>query len=150
MKEKELELVQRTWNALNLIWFAMFFSVLAYTILGLLLKGYVSFSFGEGTLAKIRTLFYILSLGTITYSVHARKSYLKKAAQEKSLEDALEVYKIALIVSLGIAEFIGVFGFLLLLMGDRFYGFPLIITAGLTMLYHRPRRSEILSLKGSK
>ncbi len=150
MKGRDVELVGRVWNTLNLIWFAMFFSVLAYTILGLFLKGYVGFSFGEETLTKIRTIFYILSLGTITYSVYARRSYLRKASGEKKMERALEVYKIALIVSLGISDFIGIFGFLLLLMGDRFYGFPLIITAGLTMLYHRPKRSEILSLRGSK
>ncbi len=150
MKGRDVEIVGRVWNTLNLIWFAMFFSVLAYTILGLFLKGYVGFSFGEETLTKIRTLFYLLSLGTITYSVYARRSYLRKASGEKKMERALEVYKIALIVSLGISDFIGIFGFLLLLMGDRFYGFPLIITAGLTMLYHRPKRSEILSLRGSK
>ena len=101
-------------------------------------------------LAKIRTIFYILSLVTITYSVYARRSYLRKAATEKETEKALEAYRIALLASLGISNFIGVFGFLLLLMGDRFYGFPLIITSGLTMLYHRPRRSEILSLVDPK
>ncbi len=37
-------------------WFAMFFSVLAYTVLGLFLKGYVAFSFGEGTLSKLQPL----------------------------------------------------------------------------------------------
>ncbi len=147
MDEREIQLIGRTWSLLNLIWFIMFFSLLAYTVLGILLKSYVSFSFGEETLGKMRTLFYLLSLGTITYSVYARRSYIRKALEERKLERALEIYRIAVIVSLGISEFIGVFGFLLLLMGDRFYGFPLIITAGLVMLYHRPKRGEVLSLR---
>ena len=149
MDGKELRLISRTWSLLNLIWFAMFFSLLAYAVLGIILKSYVGFSFGEETLAKLRTIFYLLSLGTITYSVYARRSYIRRASEEKNLERALEVYKVAVIVSLGISGFIGLFGFLLLLMGDRFYGFPLIITSGLTMLYHRPKRSEIASLKRS-
>ncbi len=146
MKEEKLRKITGTWSSLNLIWFAMFFSVLAYTVLGLFLKGYVAFSFGEGTLSKVRTLFYLMAIGTITYSVYARRTYLRKAYGEKSFERALELYRIAVVVSVGVADLIGVFGFLLLLMGDRFYGFPLLITAGLAMLYHRPRRSELQPL----
>ncbi|WP_457599734.1 hypothetical protein [Hydrogenivirga sp.] len=149
-KEERAKHIQKTWNALNLIWFAMFFSVLAYTVVGLFLKGYVGFRFGEDTLGKLRTLFYLLSIGTITYSVYARRSYLSRAVAQKKFETALDTYRIGVIVSLAIAEFIGIFGFLLLLLGDRFYGFPLMITSGLTMLYHRPRRSELLQLQGSK
>lgn len=110
----------------------------------------MGFEFEEGALSGIRTLFYFLSVGAITYSVYAKRSYLKRAGGEKRLEEALEIYRIAVIVSLVISEFIGVFGFLLLVLGDRFYGFPLLITSGLTMLYHRPRRSEILSLQSLK
>ncbi|RLJ70960.1 hypothetical protein BCF55_1249 [Hydrogenivirga caldilitoris] len=149
-REERTEYIGKTWNILNLIWFAMFFSVLGYTVLGLFLKGYVGFEFGEESLNRLRTLFYLLSIGTITYSVYARRSYLRRAGKEKKLEKALEVYRIAVIVSLAISEFIGIFGFLLLVLGDRFYGFPLLITSGLTMLYHRPKRSEILSLQSLK
>ena len=146
MKRELIDKASKTLSTLNLIWFAMFFSLMVFAFLGVFLKGYIALSFGEKDLQVVRTIFYLLTIGTVTYSVYARRSYLRKAEGEKDIDRSLELYRIAVIVSLGISEFIGVFGFLLLLLGDRFYGFPLILTAGLTMLYHRPKRSEILWL----
>ena len=150
MGKEDAEKIRSLWSSLNMVWFAMFFSVLIYAVLGLFLKGYIGFTFGEEGLKKVRTIFYLITIGTITYSVYARRSYLAKASAESSFDGALNTYRIAVIVSNAIAEFIGVFGFLLLIMGDRFYGFPLLITSGLAMLYHRPRRSEILALQEKK
>lgn len=146
MKEDRLRKVASKWSALNMIWFAMFFSALAYGLLGLLAKGYIGFSLGESTLSKLRTVFYLLSIGTITYSVFARRTYMRRAEKTEDFEKALELYGTAVIVSVVVASSVGVLGFLLILAGDRFYGFPLLITAGLAMLYHRPRRDEMLSL----
>ncbi|HIQ31077.1 MAG TPA: hypothetical protein EYH49_02815 [Aquifex aeolicus] len=141
------DLLTGTWSVLNLVWFVMFFSVLFYAVLGLFIKGYVGINLNEETLSRIRTLFYVLSVGAITYSVYGRRVYMGRAREKKKdLSTALELYKNAVVVSVGVSNSIGVLGFLLLVLGDRFYGFPLLITAGLTMLYHRPRRSEMLSL----
>jgi len=146
MRRELIDKASKTLSTLNLIWFAMFFSLMIFAFLGVFLKGYIALSFGEADLKIVRTIFYLLTIGTVTYSVYARRSYLKKGKEGRSIDRSLELYRIAVIVSIGISEFIGVFGFLLLLLGDRFYGFPLILTAGLTMLYHRPKRSEILWL----
>jgi hypothetical protein len=145
MKRESLEKVGKAWASLNVIWFSMFFSLLLLTMVGILLKGYIGVSFEEKTLSSVRTLFYLLTIITVSYSVYVRNFYMKKAKEEKG-EFALETYRRAIVLALGISESIGIFGLLLLLIGDRFYGFPLVITAGLVMLYHRPRRGEMLSL----
>ncbi len=146
MKKEDLNLIAKTLNGLNMIWFSLFFSVLAYTVAGLALKGLVGITFGEKALNYIRTFFYLLTLVNITSAVYIRNKHLEEARERKNLEEVLEMYKKAVIVSVSVAELIGVYGLLLLLIGDRFYGFPLVITSGLVMLYLRPRRGEILSL----
>ncbi len=142
----EREALKGTWSVLNTIWFVSFFSVVVYAFLGLLLKGYVGFSFGEDTLNRLRTFFYLLTLLTITFAVYRRNRVVGRARNAKRREDRLLLYRRAVIESAGIMDVVGVYGFLLLLFGDRFYGFPLMITAGLGMLYLRPKRSELQEL----
>ena len=146
MDKKSLELVAKTLNALNMIWFSLFFSVLLYVVAGIALKEFISVELGEKTLHYVRTFFYLISLVNITYAVYIRNKYVGKAKQKKSMEEVLKTYREAVIVSVSLGSMIGVYGFLLLVAGDRFYAFPLAITSGLLMLYLKPRRGELLSL----
>ncbi len=146
MNRKDLELVTKNLSALNMIWFSLFFSVLLYTVAGIALKGFISTELGEKPLRYVRTFFYLISLVNISYAVYIKNRYMGRAKQSKNVEEALKIYREAIIVSASLASMIGVYGLLLLIAGDRFYAFPLAITSGLLMLYLKPRRGEILSL----
>ena len=135
---------------LRIIWGAMLFTLMIYLGVALLLSDSMEPSLaGTGVMKIMRAVLYGVSVTVLFVSWFVRRRMLRRMNGGISVRSALGKYASAVIVSLALAESIGIYGFLLFLLGgestDLYF---LIALAAGAMIFHRPRTEEVLAMTG--
>ena len=97
----------------------------------------------------IRNILYGLAIFTI-FLIHILRKFMLTALKSSLLSNRpslLAKYTIAVIVSLLLSESIGIYGFVLFLLGDDFRTLHIFIgISALAMFFYRPKREELETL----
>jgi F0F1-type ATP synthase membrane subunit c/vacuolar-type H+-ATPase subunit K len=151
--------IEKGYRRLYIIWMALvaslFFYILICHMLGDAYRQNIKPGYPYETMQKSLLLVSIVQLGLSLYfrkfllssrsSVH--KSKLTPRISSQSVSPELAKYFIAVLVTNALSESIGIFGFVLFLLGDTYetlYLFMAISTVA--MIYHRPKKDELLGL----
>jgi hypothetical protein len=150
------EEIGRGLKILNAIWLAMLASLAIYMILALQLQSEVKTSMDADTFAVLRSVLYTIALATLLLTRYVWKRVLsaKKGQEEPPrrsiyplLKPALQRYSSAMMVALAMLESIGIYGFILFMLGKNNTDLCLLIFASAAaMCMYRPKRDEIVAI----
>ena len=137
---------------LKFIWGAMLFSLFLYLFVAVQLGPRLPVTMDAAVFAKLRLALFAVALVTPLFIPVLRRAILAAAGQEPKGNQAfrhplLQRYASATIVSLALAETLGIYGLILFLLGhDPTDLYLLLIASAAVMIYFRPRRDEIVAL----
>ena len=150
---------EKGFRVLWIIWAAMLGSLFIYVFIchqwGDQLRPTMSPNF---PLDLMRKILYGIALFTLLLTHFVRKLILVRRARETQPVSSLAPgttnqptllakYSIAMIVSLALSESIGIYGFMLFLLGDSFQTLHIFIGLSvIAMFYYRPKREELETL----
>jgi glycopeptide antibiotics resistance protein len=150
------EEIGRGLKILNAIWLAMLASLALYMIVALQVQEQVKTEMDAETFAVLRSVLYTIALATLLLTRYVWKRVLNaKKGQEQAhrkslytpLNPALQRYSSAMTVALAMSESIGIFGFILFLLGKNAIDLNLLIIASAAaMCMYRPKREEIVEM----
>ena len=141
---------------LNFIWYTMLGFLAVYFLAGMFLKGSLRHSPRDPAfLSTLRWTLYFVSAGTFFLAclfkrmLMGSKRVLKGWTQvtERQQHPAVARYTTAVVISLALAESIGIYGLILYFFkGDVADLVSLIVLSAVAMILCRPRREELLGL----
>jgi len=150
---------EKGFRVLWIIWAAMLGSLFIYVVIchqwGDQLRPTMSPNF---PLDVMRNILYGIALVTLLLTHFVRKLILHRRAgapqpvsshapRMTSQPTPLARYSIAMIVSLALSESIGIYGFVLFVLGDSFQTLHIFIgISAIAMVYYRPKREEFETL----
>lgn len=150
--------VDKSMVTLKIIWGGMIFSLLMYLGLGLYLaekfRGGLS---DPGTVTMLRAILFAASLVSLAASKILRvKTFARARAAGRArgqehegvnLRAVLGVYATATIISLALAESVGIYGLILSLLGGSTTDLFILVGLGVAaMVHYRPRSEEVMAL----
>jgi F0F1-type ATP synthase membrane subunit c/vacuolar-type H+-ATPase subunit K len=156
LEAQEKEAITKGMQTLWFIWAAMLGSLLIYI--------FVCHQWGEGfgsaegtgiPLELLRTILYGVAVVELIISYYLRKFMLKgrSSAAGAHIVGGLATmnqppfvghYSAVVIVSLALSESIGIYGFVLFLLGDGFQTlYTFMVVSALAMVFYRPKREEL-------
>lgn len=138
---------------LKVIWFAMLFSLVVYLLVAMQIGDTVKVSMEPAVVAILRGAFFFLSFIILFVTKFIRKMVLSakggsanRPAQSLS-HPILQKYTTTMMISLALSESIGIFGFVLFLLGkDALDLYVLIAISAAAMFIYRPKKDELVSL----
>ena len=146
------ELDQGLRNA-KILWATLISSLAAFVVLAQMVGEKINVSLPAQTFTTLRTVLYVVSLCTIIGSRILRSKMLSTSNQPtRSLTDSgtapvVRRYISAMVISLGLAEAVALYGVILYVLGKNQVDlYALILAAATAMLRHAPKRSELLDL----
>jgi hypothetical protein len=145
------------------IWAALLLALAVYVIIAHAVNDRLSTDAGTGTLlGTLRIVFYCLAAAQMLLSYYLRRRSPAAAPGRSqaipflgTLErtnpalgnPAISAYMSRVVISLALSESMGVYGFVLFLLGGGFGTLYIFVAlAALGMLYHRPRLDELVRL----
>lgn len=150
ISDMELDKGMRT---MTVIWAAMLFSLVVYLLLATQIGATVKTALTPDVLDLLRTIFYLLAVAILCATRFVRRSVLagKGVANQKASptlsHPLLQKYLAAMLIALALSESVGIFGFVLFLLGGQTVDLYLLIgLAAVAMLAYRPRKDELLAL----
>ncbi|TAN37513.1 MAG: hypothetical protein EPN25_15330 [Nitrospirae bacterium] len=156
--KEEMERIDKGMSTLYVIWAAMFLSLAMYLFVGLYVKDTLTITLEKNVVDMLRNVLYVVSLITLVAAGFVRKLLLSvkdkstpgaagRASAQSDRPSALGRYSTTLIISLAMAESIGIYGLVLFFLGKNepdLYLFILVSAA--VMLVYRPKKDDIVSL----
>ncbi|MDB9823022.1 hypothetical protein OAC89_04900 [Deltaproteobacteria bacterium] len=159
LAEDEKKVIEKGLLTLWIIWAAIMVSLFIYVFIchqfGNEIRGGMN---QDIPLPLFRNIFYAIALITL-FAAHFFKRFMLAVKSSSALAKALKPapnaeqspllakYSTALIVSLALSESIGIYGFVLFLLGDGMQTlYTFIVISALSIYYHRPKREELEAL----
>lgn len=142
-------------KTMRIMWFSLFIPLAVYAGLTPLIAEKIHIILPQQSFATLRAALYVVSLFTLIGSRAVRKLILSaKKPVRKSVAnahahtvEAIRKYTTAMIVSLALAEAIGIYGLVLYLLGKNQTDlYLLILLSAAAMVLHFPKRNEILAV----
>jgi len=149
VEAQEKEAIAKGMQTLWIIWAAMPGSLLIYIFICLQLgEGFMGTERTEVPIDLLRNIFFAVGAVTFFIAFFLRRTMLSvRAGLPKSKLNAapfVPKYATAVIVSLALSEGIGIYGFVLFLLGDSFQTlYTFIAVSALAMVFYRPKRVEL-------
>lgn len=149
MTDQELE---KGLVPLKIIWYAMLVSLLVYLFVGLQVGADMRIEMADDTLAVIRPALYGAAFLTPILIRYIRKYLLAPKGpsiiqNRTSQHPILQRYTIAMVVTWALSESIGIYGFILFLLGKNTVDlYMLVLVSALVILLHSPKKEEIVDL----
>ncbi len=150
-KRKQLQAAMMT---IWIIWGAMIASLLLYVVVALLLGDHLLSreTFDPGLLTTLTRIFMAISAALLLVAFFLRRSLLNR--QPEMIAEPVQApplptgqYMTNLLICLALCEAIGIFGFVLYMLGGDFTTFVLFIAVGLAgMIYFRPSSRHVEKL----
>jgi len=139
---------------LNIIWFAMLGSLVMYLALGFFIGTISEAIVDDATCSILRPVLYIFSFIVLLAIGPVRKRLLATRMQggpaQAPHQSGLQHYSVAIIVSLAMAESIGIAGLFLFLLGQNPIDlFLLIAASAAAMFLFRPNKEELREFSAS-
>jgi hypothetical protein len=139
---------------LNIIWCIMLLSLAIYLFAGLLVTGNLQTSANEDSYTVLKSVLYILTCLILLATWYMRKFFLSRKVQSvqttssQALDHpALQKYFVASIMSWALSDAIGVFGFIIFLIGRNITDlYIFIFIAAISMFQYRPKKQDIIGL----
>ncbi len=151
--------LQRGLRTLWIMWAGMFGSLFIYIfICHQLGVGKMSPMGSDFPIKTVKNALYLVVMAELAVSYLLRKHLLKAQSPQSRLRHlqmtshrathpAVALYTTAVILSLAIAESIGIYGLLLFLLGEDFRTlYMFIAVSALALFYYRPKREELEDL----
>jgi F0F1-type ATP synthase membrane subunit c/vacuolar-type H+-ATPase subunit K len=139
-------------STLKAIWFAMLASLAIYMFVGLQVAENLRVSLNHETFGVLRTVLYTVAVVTLIITRYLKRLFLSaKGEQQTAIQidqlTVLQKYSTAMIVTWSLSESVGIYGFVLFLLGKNTVDLYLLtlISAGAMILY-RPRKDEVTDL----
>jgi len=158
LSAEEQERVGRECRTLNFIWLALVISLFVYAVLGMYLEDRIFVPMPGRQFALFQTALYAVAPLTVVMSFFVRKFMLsgkrrvaggaaRPSDSGTRRHPAVALYAKAMVVSLAMAESVGIYGFVLFLIGkNRSDLYVWMLVALALMLLYRPRREQVLDL----
>jgi len=146
---QEKDAIEKGMQTLWFIWAAMLGSLLIYVFLCYQLSETIRSSAGSDSFIELfRNILFGVGAVTFFIAFFLRRTMLSvRAGLPKSKLNAapfVPKYATAVIVSLALSEGIGIYGFVLFLLGDSFQTlYTFIAVSALAMVFYRPKRVEL-------
>jgi flagellar biosynthesis protein FliQ len=137
---------------LNIIWCTMLVSLVIYLFVGLQVASNVHTSVNEDSYTVFKSVLYVLTCLILIATWYLRKFFLSRKIQPVQAAQvldhpALQRYFVASIIAWALSEGIGIFGFILFLLGRNTTDlYILILIAAIAMFLYRPRKEDIISM----
>ena len=156
MEAQEKDAIDKGMQTLRVIWAAMLGSLLIYVI--------ICHQLGEGLLGAegnglsidlLRKIFFGVAAAELIMTYYLRRYMLKGRSSVAGINTSrgsstlnqppfVGHYISVVIISLAFSESIGIYGFVLFLLGDSFQTFYTFIgISALAMVFYRPKREEL-------
>ncbi|MBW1660439.1 MAG: hypothetical protein JRJ48_08080 [Deltaproteobacteria bacterium] len=147
--------VDKSIKNLHIIWFFLLGSLAIYLFIGLYLKETLNPQI-RSTLPSdtLRWALYLISAATFIMIYFLKKIIIKAAARaesragrSKDQHPVIARYTTAVVISLAVAESIGIYGLILyFLIGQTEDLISLMVLSAVAMILHRPKREELSRL----
>ena len=162
LDEAEKKVIERGMMTLWLIWGAIFISLFIYVFIAHALgEGIRQTPMNESDLSLLRNILIVVGIFEIFIIHMLRRFMLPKGPEEYGVENReraahpeassfLSLYTKATIITLALAESIGIYGLVLFFLGDSLQTLYLFMAASaVIMFYFRPKKHELESLMGN-
>jgi magnesium-transporting ATPase (P-type) len=156
LEAQEKEAINKGMLTLWVIWGAMLGSLFIYIVVCYVLgEGFVSAEESNLPIGLLRKILAVIGVVVALVAYFMRRSILSgknRIPQPKPVERTAEwntipfvaKYVAAVIVSLAMSESIGIYGFVLFLLGDSFQTlYTFMVVSALAMVFYRPKREEL-------
>ena len=150
------EILSKELRTLRLIWQAMLGSLAVYLFICLQFGDTIQQPQGEKfPLGVLKNAFYVAAAIEIVFIMFVRRLMLKTAphksdAQKHSNTSPLARYTTIVLISLAIADSIGIYGLILFMLGEDFQTlYIFLFLAALMMFWHRPKTEEYQQLSNN-
>ena len=150
--ELENEEVKKVWRIVKIVWVALFGILFLHLFMGISIANQIEKPIDESFIRNLRIALYVLSVLTVIAINYIRRAIvLSKAAIKRRNNDIknpyLVKYLVAMIVALSLAESIGIYGFVLYVMGKNIIDlFLLVFVATFAMFYYRPQKQDVINI----
>lgn len=145
------EALQREYRITLVIWIAILAALAIYVILGHALMGREFIDTATIPLALIRTILAAVGGAMLVGSFFIRRRMLEAPADGSTPDaaGAASKYRSATMITAGICEAVGLFGLVLIFLGDGLATLYLFnVVAAVALVLHRPRLEELEQLAG--
>jgi uncharacterized integral membrane protein len=159
LEAQEKVVIDKGMQTLWVIWAAMLGSLLIYIfICHQLGEGFMGTERTELPIGLLRKIFFGVTAAELIMTYYLRRFMLKGRPSVASINTArgsstldqppfIGHYSSVVIISLAFSESIGIYGFVLFLLGDSFQTlYTFIAVSALAMLFYRPKREELNKL----
>ena len=142
-------------TTMQIIWGAMLFSLAVYVVIATQFGDDIRIEPGvmPEVLDIVRTVFYLLALAILFVTRIVRKAVLAGKGMAVSSQPSalshpvLQKYLSAMMIALALSECIGIFGFVLFLLGKNALDLYLLVAlSAAAVVAYRPKRDELLDL----
>ncbi len=144
--------MDRLLAVLKVIWMALLGSLAVYLVVGRFVAPEFASPVSGETFAILRTALLVLGFVTLIAAKYVRRLILgatgRAAGPDQDRQaSVLQRYSSAVIASLAMSESVGVYGFVLFLLGKSAMDLYLLAGISAAAMYHfRPRKEELLNL----
>ncbi len=158
MEAKEREELKKGMRTLWIIWAAMLGSLAIYVIVCHVMTDKIKIDMGpDFPFTVFKNILYLIAALELVI-LHFMRKFMLKVRSSKQIEisasdykSILSKYTTALMVSLAIADSIGIYGVILFFIGRDFHGLYLFITiSAMAMFIYRPKIEEVEKLEVEK
>lgn len=158
LTNEEMEKLNKGFLTLNIIWASMLVSLLIYLFVCLYIQDTIVIKMQINNIKNIRNVLYILAIITIVAIRFIKNAalYPKNAVVRPSTENlnnetvpskVLAKYTSAMMISLAMAESVGIYGVVLFLLAKNTSDlYVFVLMAAAVMLFYRPKKDELLAL----
>ncbi len=145
------ETLQKEFRVAQVIWMAILAALVIYVVLGHYFHGKAMVDLGDISVVWIRNLLVLAGGMMLISSFFIRRVMLARSASAQ-LPDEQAVaakYKMATMVAAGLCEAVGLFGLVLIFLGDSLQALYLVnVVAAVARILHRPKMEELQRLTG--
>jgi hypothetical protein len=141
---------------LNMIWFAMLFSMAVYLFVGIQAAGNLQTSMSPDTLTIAKSVLYLFAIVVLVGTRYVKKILLsaKDKSKQATLSDAnpiqrpaLRKYTTVMMIAWAMSESIGICGLIIFFLGKNVMDLYLLIAGSAVAIFlYRPKMEEIVAL----
>ena len=147
----ESDILQKNFRVAQVIWVAILAALVIYAMVGNALHGRDFVDSESIPLELIRNILWAVTAATLIGSWILRKRMLAASGLDGPLseDEAGARYRTVTMIGSGLCEAVGLFGLVLVLLGDSLQTLYLfVLVAAVAMLVHRPKITELECLAG--
>lgn len=153
-----MEKLNKVFLTLNVIWASMLATLLIYLFVCLYIQDTIVIKMQINSIENLRNVLYILAIITIVAIRFMKNAvlYPKHTVVRPNTEDpnnetepskVLAKYTSAMMISLAMAESVGIYGVILFLLAKNTTDlYIFVLMAAAVMLFYRPKKDELLAL----